>query len=74
MQIGEAYQVLSDEQLRKQYDKFGKEGAVPSSGFGMCNLGIYSASTRKLTPHIEDPAEFFSMIFGGDAFADWYLP
>ncbi|PGG96917.1 hypothetical protein AJ79_09396 [Helicocarpus griseus UAMH5409] len=49
--IGEAYQVLSNEQLRKQYDKFGKEGAVPDSGF-------------------EDPAEFFSMIFGGGAFVD----
>ena len=22
----------------------------------------------------EDPAEFFSMIFGGDAFVDWYIP
>ena len=52
-QIGEAYQVLSDEQLRRQYDKFGKESAVPSSGF-------------------EDPAEFFTMIFGGEAFVDWY--
>lgn len=50
--IGEAYQVLSDETLRKQYDQYGKEGAVPSSGF-------------------EDPAEFFTMIFGGDAFVDW---
>ncbi|KAL8703846.1 MAG: hypothetical protein Q9201_002996 [Fulgogasparrea decipioides] len=49
--IGEAYQVLSNEDLRKRYDKFGKEEAVPSSGF-------------------EDPAEFFSMIFGGEAFVD----
>ncbi|KAL1956089.1 hypothetical protein VTO42DRAFT_7684 [Malbranchea cinnamomea] len=49
--IGEAYQVLSNEELRKQYDKYGKEGAVPGGGF-------------------EDPAEFFSMIFGGDAFID----
>ncbi|OAT13601.1 DnaJ domain-containing protein [Blastomyces gilchristii SLH14081] len=49
--IGEAYQVLSNEQLRKQYDKFGKDQAVPDSGF-------------------EDPAEFFSMIFGGGAFID----
>ncbi|KAF2102373.1 DnaJ-domain-containing protein [Rhizodiscina lignyota] len=50
--IGEAYQVLSDKGLRSNYDKYGKEGAVPQSGF-------------------EDPAEFFSMIFGGDAFNDW---
>lgn len=50
--IGEAYQVLSDETLRKQYDLYGKERAVPSSGF-------------------EDPAEFFTMIFGGEAFVDW---
>ncbi|KAL2215389.1 DnaJ domain protein [Thermoascus aurantiacus ATCC 26904] len=49
--IGEAYQVLSNEELRKQYDKYGKEQAVPGGGF-------------------EDPAEFFSMIFGGDAFRD----
>lgn len=49
--IGEAYQVLSNKELRVQYDKFGKERAMPSAGF-------------------EDPAEFFSMIFGGDAFVD----
>lgn len=50
--IGEAYQVLSDKQLRAAYDKYGKESAKPDSGF-------------------EDPAEFFSMIFGGDAFTFW---
>ncbi|KAF1981646.1 DnaJ-domain-containing protein [Aulographum hederae CBS 113979] len=50
--IGEAYQVLSDKQLRAAYDKYGKESAKPDSGF-------------------EDPAEFFTMIFGGDAFSDW---
>ncbi|KAJ5175753.1 J domain-containing protein [Penicillium canariense] len=49
--IGEAYQVLSSEELRKRYDKFGKEDAVPGGGF-------------------EDPSEFFSMIFGGEAFVD----
>ncbi|KAL6712398.1 DnaJ-like protein [Coniothyrium glycines] len=51
-QIGEAYQILSDDQLRAAYDKYGKEGAMPSSGF-------------------EDPSEFFTMIFGGEAFVDW---
>lgn len=50
--VGEAYQVLSDAELRKQYDKLGKEGAKPDSGF-------------------EDPSEFFTMIFGGEAFTDW---
>ena len=49
--IGEAYQVLSNEELRKRYDKFGKEEAVPGGGF-------------------EDPAEFFGIIFGGEAFMD----
>lgn len=49
--VSEAYQVLSDEGLRKRYDQFGKEQAMPDSGF-------------------EDPAEFFAMIFGGEAFAD----
>ncbi|KAG7663582.1 DJP1 [[Candida] subhashii] len=51
-EIGEAYQVLSDESLRNKYDKFGKQESIPSEGF-------------------EDPAEFFSMIFGGEAFKDW---
>ena len=49
--IGEAYQVLSNPDLRKQYDKLGKEQAKPGGGF-------------------EDPAEFFGMIFGGEAFVD----
>ena len=49
--IGEAYQVLSSEELRKRYDKFGKAEAMPREGF-------------------EDPAEFFGMIFGGEAFVD----
>lgn len=49
--IGEAYQVLSNNDLRASYDKFGKEQAMPKAGF-------------------EDPAEFFSMIFGGEAFVD----
>ncbi|PHH74863.1 hypothetical protein CDD82_4740 [Ophiocordyceps australis] len=50
--IGEAYQVLSNSDLRKTYDKFGKDHAQPQEGFA-------------------DPAEFFSSIFGGEAFVDW---
>ena len=49
--IGEAYQVLSNDELRKRYDQFGKDQAVPGGGF-------------------EDPSEFFSIIFGGEAFVD----
>ena len=44
--------MLSDPDLRKAYDKYGKESARPSEGF-------------------VDPAEFFTSIFGGEAFMDW---
>jgi hypothetical protein len=44
--------VLSDADLRKAYDKYGKDHAKPQEGF-------------------VDPAEFFSAIFGGEAFVDW---
>lgn len=49
--IGEAYQILSNKDLRAAYDRYGKDKAKPNEGF-------------------EDPAEFFSMIFGGEAFVD----
>ncbi|GAH38170.1 unnamed protein product, partial [marine sediment metagenome] len=48
-EVGQAYQVLSDDQLRRKYDKYGIQESIPLEGF-------------------EDPAEFFSMIFGGEAF------
>lgn len=44
--------MLSDGDLRKAYDKFGKDHAKPQEGFA-------------------DPAEFFTSIFGGEAFVDW---
>jgi DnaJ-class molecular chaperone len=37
-QIGAAYQVLSNTDLRKQYDRFGPEKAVPDSGFGAISV------------------------------------
>lgn len=51
-EVGEAYQVLSDDSLRSKYDKHGKQESIPSEGF-------------------EDPSEFFSAIFGGEAFRPW---
>lgn len=51
-EVGEAYQVLQDPQLRDKYDKFGKDEAIPDAGF-------------------EDASEFFTNIFGGEAFHDW---
>ena len=44
--------MLSDTDLRKAYDKYGKDHAKPQEGF-------------------VDPSEFFTSIFGGEAFVDW---
>lgn len=32
-EVGEAYQVLSDERLREKYDKYGKQESIPTEGF-----------------------------------------
>ena len=47
--ISEAYQVLSNEDLRKQYDKYGKERAVPDSGFGTNRYSNDSMAQAMLT-------------------------
>jgi hypothetical protein len=41
--------VLSDEKLRKQYDDYGKEGAMPNTGFGM-TLDTNHRLRQELTP------------------------
>lgn len=46
VQIGEAYQVLSNEELRKRYDKFGKDQAVPGGGFGKDGITDCSGNQR----------------------------
>lgn len=49
-QIGAAYQVLSNTELRKQYDRFGPEKAVPDSGFGKGIDSTIILTTQLTTP------------------------
>ncbi|RCH94139.1 hypothetical protein CU098_004792 [Rhizopus stolonifer] len=65
VQIQEAYEILSDEQKRKQYDQFGHgfEGgaAGPGSSGGFYN----SSSSSSGFPGGFDPNDIFSQFFGG---------
>ncbi|KAG7661701.1 CAJ1 [[Candida] subhashii] len=56
-ELGEAYGILSNPDTRAAYDELGVEGMKASP------LGQEAADI--------DPAEFFSMVFGGEAFKDW---
>mmetsp|Transcript_1335 Transcript_1335/g.2235 ORF Transcript_1335/g.2235 Transcript_1335/m.2235 type:complete len:542 (-) Transcript_1335:524-2149(-) len=57
--IAEAYQVLSDPELRKKYDVDGKEGLSPD------RTGVNS-----IVPGV-DPALLFAFLFGSDKFGDY---
>lgn len=55
-ELGEAYGILLNKDLRALYDEVGIEGL----------------NNDKLAEQADiDPAEFFKMIFGGDSFEDW---
>lgn len=56
-ELGEAYGILKDADKRGLYDELGKEGM----------------EEKKVSNEAADidPAEFFTMIFGGDSFKDW---
>ncbi|KAI8980276.1 hypothetical protein BDB01DRAFT_836807 [Pilobolus umbonatus] len=60
VQIQEAYEILSDEEKRKQYDQFG-HGFTDTTGPGG---GFYSTSTGGF-PGGFDPNDIFSQFFGG---------
>lgn len=55
-QIGEAYQVLSDEKLRKVYDRDGKDGL--------------SGDKTEVAMDQVDPSLIFAFLFGNDSFDD----
>lgn len=55
-ELGEAYRILSDPDSRAIYDEFGIEGMKENSNLQQQEM---------------DPNEFFTMVFGGDAFKDW---
>ncbi len=57
-EINEAYEVLSDEQKRAVYDRFGHAGLGSSGGFG----GGYSSGDFG---GFRDPFEIFEEVFGG---------
>jgi len=63
-EISEAYEVLSDEKQRRDYDNYGNDG--PSAGRAGPSRG-FSTSTS-----FQDPHEIFRNFFGGqDPFADF---
>lgn len=56
-ELGEAYAILQNKELRALYDELGVEGMKNTQA------GSDAADI--------DPAEFFKMIFGGDSFEGW---
>lgn len=55
-ELGEAYGILLNKELRALYDEVGIDGLKDNQLADQADI---------------DPAEFFKMIFGGDSFKDW---
>ncbi|XP_062849499.1 dnaJ homolog subfamily B member 6b isoform X2 [Trichomycterus rosablanca] len=65
-EISKAYEILSDEKKRSQYDRFGKDGVRAGAGPGRNDEHFGGGFTFR------DPEEVFKEFFGGkDPFADF---
>lgn len=64
-EVNDAYEVLGDEQKRKQYDQFGAAGMNGNGGFGGFGNGNYQSYTSSDFGGFED---IFSDLFGGAGF------
>ena len=67
--IGEAYEVLSDEKKRAQYDQFGNDPAFQNGReFDPSQYGFNQGGVRYEYASSGDHSDFFNMFFGGGGF------